>query len=134
MVNSTRLPKKQQVISHMGRFRKDETDKRRMHPPRWHSPMISVGRSMRGSDSSLASSGARNRRRNSRYRTPQDTAPANPVGRSIRSVYCQKDMPAPLIRYMLVGLPIINAMLHVLAATNSETRYGTGSIRALAAK
>jgi len=77
---------------------------------------------------------ARNRRRNSRYRTPQDTAPANPVGRSIRSVYCQKDMPAPLIRYMLVGLPIISAMLHVLAATNSETRYGTGSIRALAAK
>ena len=36
--------------------------------------------------------------------------------------------------YRRVLVPIINAMLHVFAATNSQKRYGSGSISAFLAK
>ena len=42
MVQRSRLIKKAQVMSHMGRLIKEDTDRRTMHPPRWQRPTTSV--------------------------------------------------------------------------------------------
>ena len=45
-----------------------------------------------------------------------------------------KSTPANEATYTFVGVPMISLILHVLAATNSDTRYGSGSMCAFFAK
>ena len=62
---------------------------------------------------------------------PKDTIPAKIVGRAIFDVYSKKEILPLVARYIFVGLPIIKNIDHVLAETNSDTKYGTGLMFAL---
>jgi hypothetical protein len=72
--------------------------------------------------------GARSCLRNNNAMTAYAVTTANTVGNHITRKYATKSNPAPVAKYMFVGLPIINNMLHVFAATKHATKYGIGLI------
>ncbi len=64
----------------------------------------------------------------------KETTPAKQAGKTIFETYDIKSIPADDAKYIFVGLPIINSILHVFEATNSANKYGNGFILAFFAK
>lgn len=64
----------------------------------------------------------------------KETPPAKHAGKIICDTYDIKSIPADDAKYIFVGFPIINSILHVFEATNSANKYGNGFILAFFAK